>query len=74
MRVVSLVEWRYLSVAMLAGLLTCFRRDAVVVVVGDLMRWPAAPVAVTGAMLCFALRWLAIRRGWSLPLPAEEDP
>jgi len=27
-----------------------------------------APAAVTGAGLCFAVRWLAIRRGWGLPV------
>ena len=41
---------------------------ALVVVVGDALALPAAPVAITGAMLCFLLRWLAIRRGWRLPV------
>ena len=53
------------AVAALAG--------ALVVVVGDALRWPAAPVAVAGALLCFALRWLAIRRGWRLPISGEGD-
>lgn len=41
---------------------------ALVVVMGDALALPEAPVAVAGAALCFALRWLAIRRGWQLPL------
>ena len=48
---------------------------ALVVVVGDALALPAAPVAITGAMLCFLLRWLAIRRGWRLPVSgAGGDP
>lgn len=53
------------AVAALAG--------ALVVVVGDALRWPAAPVAVAGALLCFGLRWLAIRRGWRLPVSGGGD-
>ena len=41
---------------------------ALVVVVGDALALPAATVAITGAVLCFLLRWLAIRRGWRLPV------
>lgn len=29
---------------------------------------PQAPAAVAGAILCFTVRWLAIRRGWRLPV------
>ncbi len=48
---------------------------ALVVVVGDALALPAAPVAITGAVLCFLLRWLAIRRGWRLPVSgAGGDP
>lgn len=141
---VSLVDWRYLAVSLLAGLLTFFRHPAVermqnpvqlfdavglglfavlgagkalaaglgpvgavmlgvltgvgggiardvlvaqiphvlrrelyavaalagagVVVSGDALGLPSAPVAVAGAVLCFTLRWLAIRRGWRLPV------
>ena len=42
---------------------------AVVVVLGNLLRLPAAPVAVAGAALCLALRLAAMRRGWNLPRP-----
>lgn len=48
---------------------------ALVVVVGDALALPAAPVAITGAVLCLLLRWLAIRRGWRLPVSgAGGDP
>jgi len=53
------------AVAALAG--------ALVVVVGDALRWPATPVAVAGALSCFGLRWLAIRRGWRLPVSGGGD-
>ena len=54
------------AVAALAG--------ALVVVAGHALRWPAAPVAVAGASLCFGLRWLAIRRGWRLPVSGDPSP
>ena len=40
----------------------------VVMVAGNELGLPDAPVAVVGATLCFTLRWLAIRRGWKLPV------
>lgn len=46
---------------------------ALVVVAGHALALPAAPVAVVGASACFLLRWLAIRRGWRLPLPRGGD-
>ena len=58
------------AVAALAG--------AAVVVGGALLRLPSTPLAITGAVLCFGLRILAIRRGWGLPVAqvpgAETDP
>lgn len=48
------------AVAALAG--------ALVVVAGHALSLPSGPVAVGGAVLCFVLRWLAIRRGWRLPV------
>ncbi|MCW5580455.1 MAG: trimeric intracellular cation channel family protein [Luteimonas sp.] len=53
------------AVAALAG--------AVVVVTGDALSLPAAPVAVAGATACFVLRWLSIRHGWKLPTPNARD-
>lgn len=40
-----------------------------VVVAGPLVHLPPTPATITGAMLCFAVRLLAIRRGWGLPTP-----
>ena len=40
---------------------------AAVVVVGHVLGLPATGVTIAGAVLCFALRVLAIRRGWHLP-------
>ena len=45
---------------------------AAVVVIGRQLQLPTPAVAVAGAALCFGLRFLAIRRGWRLPVaPAE---
>lgn len=53
------------AVAALAG--------AVVVVAGHLLKWPSAATAVGGAVICFAIRFVALRRGWSLPLARPGD-
>src|SRR5690606_11958350 len=47
------------AVAALAG--------AAVVVAGERLGLPQAPVLAAGAVLVFVLRFLAIRRGWRLP-------
>lgn len=39
-----------------------------VVVIARLLRLPAGAGAVAGAVLCFGLRYLAVRRGWELPV------
>ena len=41
---------------------------ASLLVVGREAGLPPAPLAVAGAALCFAVRWLAIRHGWRLPV------
>lgn len=41
---------------------------AAVVVVGRLLHVPSSVSAVTGAVLCFGLRFMAMRRGWHLPI------
>jgi uncharacterized membrane protein YeiH len=46
---------------------------ATVVVGGQLLGLPSAPLAVIGAMLCFGLRVVAFRRGWELPVPHASD-
>ena len=48
------------AVAALAG--------AAVVVAGRMMQLPSVPVTILGAALCFGLRFMAIRRGWQLPV------
>lgn len=53
------------AVAALAG--------AVVVVIGDALRLPSSPVAVAGAVLCFLVRVLAMRRGWKLPVAGSSE-
>jgi uncharacterized membrane protein YeiH len=40
---------------------------AAVVVAGHLLHLPPTPTTMAGAALCFGIRLLAIRRGWSLP-------
>jgi uncharacterized membrane protein YeiH len=53
------------AVAALAG--------ATVVVVGRMMQFHSTPVALAGAALCFGLRFIAIRRGWQLPVGRRRE-
>jgi uncharacterized membrane protein YeiH len=48
------------AVAALAG--------AAVVVIGAGLQLPSTAVTIVGALLCFGLRFMAIRRGWHLPV------
>ena len=48
------------AIAALAG--------AAVVVIGPLVHMPSAAAATIGALLCFGLRFMAIRYGWKLPV------
>jgi uncharacterized membrane protein YeiH len=48
------------AVAALAG--------AVLVVVGHVLNLPATAMAIAGAAICFGIRFIAIRRGWQLPV------
>jgi uncharacterized membrane protein YeiH len=43
---------------------------AVVVVVGHVLQLPPTGVAIAGAVLCFGVRIVGIRRGWHLPTAA----
>lgn len=54
------------AIAALAG--------ATVVVVGRTMELPSAAITIVGAGLCFALRYIAIRRGWQLPVARPTEP
>jgi uncharacterized membrane protein YeiH len=50
---------------------------AVVVVVGQELNLPPTATAIAGAVLCFGIRLIAIRRGWRLPvanLPQQMKP
>ena len=47
---------------------------SVLVVVGHWREWPAMPVAVAGAVLCFALRLLAMWFNWRLPSAHRGGP
>ncbi len=40
---------------------------ASIVIVGHAGEWPIVPTAIAGAILCFVIRVIAIRRGWRLP-------
>jgi uncharacterized membrane protein YeiH len=40
---------------------------AAVVVLGSMLHLPPSGPAITGAVLCFGLRFIAMRRGWQLP-------
>ena len=53
------------AVAALAG--------AAVVVIGNALSLPSAAVTIVGAILCFGLRLIAIRRGWHLPTAHLSD-
>jgi uncharacterized membrane protein YeiH len=53
------------AVAALAG--------AAVVVIGAALRLPSTAMTIAGAALCFGLRFLAIRRGWHLPIASEPE-
>ncbi len=47
---------------------------AAVVVVGAMLHFPSSEAAITGALVCFGLRFLAMRRGWSLPTADARMP
>jgi uncharacterized membrane protein YeiH len=53
------------AVAALAG--------ATVVVIGAALRLSSTAATLAGAVLCFGLRFIAIRRGWHLPVAAEPE-
>lgn len=53
------------AVAALAG--------AAVVVIGQWLQLPTVAVIIAGAGLCFALRFMAIRHGWHLPVARHRE-
>lgn len=60
-----LVVQEFYAVAAMSG--------ASVMVAGILLGLPTAPMAVAGALVCIALRLMAIRRGWKVPVARGED-
>ena len=54
------------AVAALAG--------AAVVVIGDWLSVPSPVATSVGALLCFGLRFVAMRRGWRLPVAGPSGP
>jgi uncharacterized membrane protein YeiH len=46
---------------------------AVVVVIGAAFRLPSTAATIAGTLLCFGLRFMAIRRGWHLPVAGEPE-
>jgi len=47
---------------------------AAVVVIGRMLRLPSSAAAIVGAILCFGVRFAAMRRGWQLPRARGTDP
>lgn len=54
------------AVAALAG--------AIVVVIGEAVQLPSSLTVIAGALLCFGLRMMAVRRGWQLPIARSSVP
>jgi uncharacterized membrane protein YeiH len=54
------------AIAALAG--------AAVVVAGHLLELPPTATTITGAILCFAVRLISIRRRWNLPVAGHASP
>jgi uncharacterized membrane protein YeiH len=49
---------------------------AAVVVTGNMLHFPSSGPALAGAILCFGVRFIAMRRGWQLPtarVPEESE-
>lgn len=64
-RVPAVLHGELYAVAALAG--------AGVLVLGDALGVPSTLTAVAGAVLCFSLRYLALRHRWHLPVPRHRD-
>jgi uncharacterized membrane protein YeiH len=47
---------------------------AAVVITGRMLHWPLLPTMVGGVLVCFFMRLVAIRRGWSLPTADNRWP
>jgi uncharacterized membrane protein YeiH len=62
-RIPAVLRGDIYAVAALAG--------SAVVVAGHQLQLPGTATTIAGAILCFALRFFAIRRSWQLPLAGE---
>jgi uncharacterized membrane protein YeiH len=60
MEIPSVLRTELYAVAALTG--------AAVMVVGMMLHLPSSVAAIAGAVLCFGLRFIAMRRGWHLPI------
>ena len=47
---------------------------ASIVVIGDQFKISPTVAALTGAVICFAIRIIALRHGWELPIASPPDP
>ena len=63
MEIPTVLRTELYAVAALAG--------AAVVVLGKMLHMPTSASAVAGAVFCFGLRLIAMRRGWQLPTAPE---
>lgn len=64
-RIPAVLHAELYAVAALSG--------AAIVVIGAVLNLPPAITAIVGAMLCFGLRFMALRHGWHLPAPRIPD-
>ncbi len=47
---------------------------AAAVVAGNILHLPSSGAAIAGVVLCFGLRFIAMRRGWQLPIARSPKP
>ena len=47
---------------------------SIVVVGGHFVHWPPTGTAIAAAIVCFVMRFIAIRRGWRLPVAPAARP
>lgn len=65
MQIPTVLRTELYAVAALVG--------AAVMVVGRMLHLPNYGAAIAGAVLCFGLRFIAMRRGWQLPIAPEQS-
>jgi uncharacterized membrane protein YeiH len=65
MQIPTVLRTELYAVAALVG--------AAVMVLGRMLHFPNYGAAIAGAVLCFGLRFFAMRRGWQLPVAPEQS-